>query len=297
MDTNRVTIGRDPNPSDQDLLSKVRAAVGKQPVIRALDLDHFTISVKDGQVYLAGHVREKQLIEATVAGMVGDRAMHTELVDDRELAGMLAQALAVDPDTRLYRLRVNVDHGWVRIFGTVPSEAVQAAVEEVVAHHPLVRGTVMLPEVAGKPSEGSRAPVQPPIGAEVIAADGSRGRVKQVIIDPCSRLVTHMIVQIEGQEKPGLPAVNREHAIPVEEIVVVGYETIYLRRDRLPLSAYPVFSDDDFALPRPAWTPPYPYTRGTVRWLRRVRREPERQLKAQALEHLHRGKVHVDAQV
>lgn len=86
MDTNRVAIKHDPNLSDRDLFSEVRAALGKQPLIRALDLDHFTISVKDGQVYLIGHVREKQLIEATIAAVVGKQAIHTELVDDRELA-------------------------------------------------------------------------------------------------------------------------------------------------------------------------------------------------------------------
>lgn len=267
MDMNQVTDNRLPRHSNQELLSRVRTAVGNQPLIRALDLDHFTISVRDGVVYLSGHVRSKQLIEATVADEVGKDAIHSELVDDRELAVMVSQSLAAEPDTRFYRLRVEVNHGWVRIFGTVPSSAVQDAVASVAVRHPLVRGVIALPNVAGKSSTPARSPLQPPVRAEVVAAGGTRGRVQQVIINPSNRLVTHMVVQVQGRSTPRSPLETSKHIVPVGNVEAIGHKTIYLRRQDHPLFAYPEVEEADFPLPPPAWRPPYPYEKGSVRWL------------------------------
>jgi sporulation protein YlmC with PRC-barrel domain len=175
--------------------------------------------------------------------------------------------LAADPDTRFYQLRVEVNHGWVRLLGTVPSNAIQDAVASVVARHPLVRGIIALPNVAGNASTPSRAPVQPPVRAEAIAADGTRGRVQQVIINPCNRLVTHVIVEAQRQETPASPVEKSKHIIAVDDIEAVGHKTIYLRRHDHPLYAYPEVGDADFPLPPPGWRPPYPYERGSVRWL------------------------------
>lgn len=265
---------------DQEILGSVWHALRRQPVIRALDLSHITVAVRQTHVYLAGHVSSRRRIEEVVAGVSGVRGLHSELIEDQELAASVALALAADPCTQPYHLRVYADHGWVRVMGEVPSWEVQEAVEAVVAEQPLVRGTLQFPAVANaeEPAGRYRRAVQPPIGAEVFAVEGPPGRVAQVIIDPRNRLVTHMVVETKPVETGPLGAITSNLVVlPIREIQHVARSTVYLRRDSGPLNTYPYFSRADFPAPSPPWRPPFPYERGAVRWQQKVWRRTKRQ--------------------
>ena len=148
--------------NDQGIISRVRHALQQQPVVSALDLSHINVAVREGNAYLAGHVRSRRPIEETVAGIPDMPGIYSELVDDQELAASVARALASDPRTRSHVFRVYADHGWVRVMGTVPSWEAQEAVEAVIGTQSLVRGVVQLPAIAGEPAPIHRRAVQPP---------------------------------------------------------------------------------------------------------------------------------------
>jgi osmotically-inducible protein OsmY/sporulation protein YlmC with PRC-barrel domain len=255
---------------NRELPEQVWRVLRQQPVIRALDLGHISVTVRRGRVFLRGHVRSKRLVEETVAGVPGLRGVHSTLVADRELAASVALALSQDPGARPYPLRVDVSHGWLRLLGEVPSWKAQEAVEAVVARQPLVRGVVQLPAVAGEPSDGRRRAIQPPVGAEVIDAHGPPyGRVTQIIIDPYSRLVTHAVVDIPSEANGPMGArTSNLVVVPASEIKQVAPKAVYLRRDSASVATYPFFSSAHFPAPPPVWCPPFPYRNRTVRWSR-----------------------------
>ena len=257
--------------NDQGIISRVRHALQQQPVVSALDLSHINVAVREGNVYLAGHVRSRRPIEETVAGIPDMPGIYSELVDDQELAASVARALASDPRTRSHVFRVYADHGWVRVMGTVPSWEAQEAVEAVIGTQSLVRGVVQLPAIAGEPAPIHRRAVQPPVGAEVIAVEGPRGRVAQVIVDPPSRLVTHMVVET-GTQETGLPGPARSNkvVVPVRQIEHVGHNAVYLRRASGALDTYPTFHETDFPPALGSWRPPFPYERASVLWQRKT---------------------------
>lgn len=256
---------------DQGITSRVRHALRQQPVVSALDLSYIDVAVREGNVYLAGHVRSRQLIEETVAGIPDMPGIYSELIDDQELTASVVRALASDPRTRSHALRLYVDHGWVRVMGAVPSWEAQEAVEVVIGAQPLVRGVVQLPAIAGEPAPVHRRAVQPPVGAEVIAVEGLHGQVAQVIIDPPSRLLTHMIVETGAQESGQLgAATSSKVVVPVRQIEHVGHNAVYLRRTSGALDTYPTFYEVDFPPPLGSWHPPFPYERDGVRWQRKA---------------------------
>jgi len=273
MDRNGRVILEENSNRDRELLEQVWRTLQQQPVIRALDLGHISVAVRRERVFLAGHVRARQLAEETVAGVPGVRGIGSALIADRDLAASVALALSQDPGTRPYLLHVDVTHGWLRLLGEVPSWKAYEAVEAVVARQPLVRGVVQLPAVAGEPSAARRRAIQPPVGAEVIDAHGPPyGRVAQVIIDPYSRLVTHAVVDIPSAAIGPMGArTSNLVAVPATEIEQVAAKTVYLRRDSGSLATYPLFSNTHFPAPPPVWCPPFPYRNRTVRWSRRVR--------------------------
>jgi osmotically-inducible protein OsmY/sporulation protein YlmC with PRC-barrel domain len=273
MDRNDKVLLEKSSNRDRELREQVWRALRQQPVIRALDLGHISVTVRRERVFLAGHVRSKRRIEETVAGVPGLGGVHSTLVADRELAASVALALSQDPGARPYSLRVDVSHGWLRLLGEVPSWKAQEAMEAVVARQPLVRGVVQLPTVAGESSDGRRRAIQPPVGAEVIDAYGPPyGRVTQIIIDPYSRLVTHAVVDIAAEAIGPMGArASNLVVVPASEIKQVAPEAVYLRRDSGNLATYPIFSRAHFPAPPRVWRPPFPYLNRMVRWSRMVK--------------------------
>jgi hypothetical protein len=259
------------SPSDLDLLAELEEALWRDPVIRVLDRQSLSVEVSKGEVFLSGHVASTvqcRRVEAIVWDVPGVRAVHNRVVADLELATAVAQALAEDPRTLRYSIRVGAYHGWIQMSGDVP-ESVANAAEAVAARVPHVRGIIGLPLASANRQGGKKHyPFQPLLGSEVFASDGLAGTVSQVVINPRNRLVSHIAVltRLEAQA----PAARRQVAVPVEAVDLVTDGGVFLKESAKDLAERPVFDEADYPHAAPDWVPPYPYLPGTIRWPRTV---------------------------
>jgi osmotically-inducible protein OsmY len=253
--------------TDDGILADIWGALWKVDTYRSLDLGSLSIDVKDGEVYLDGHLSQENnrpLIESIVRSVAGVVAVHSHLVLDRDLIIRVAQALANDERTRPYILPVDAFHGWIHVGGEVPTRELQQVVEKVAGGVSGVRGVTILPRIAGENPTIPPRPAQPRIGAVVYGKDGEVGVVTQVVIQPDNRLVTHVVVRSNEIRDGNLAA--RETVIPLEASDLVKNESIILQRNGPSLNAYPALDPDEYPLAESTWKAPYPYTAGEVRW-------------------------------
>ncbi len=260
--------------TNDGILADIWDALWKVDTFRSLDLGSLSIDVKDGEVYLDGHLAQENnrlLIESIVRSVVGVVAVHSHMILDRDLIIRVAQALANDERTRPYILPVDAFHGWIHVGGEVPTHELQQVAEKVVAGVSGVRGVTILPRIAGENPPKMHRPAQPRIGAVVYGQDGEMGFLTQVVIQPDNRLVTHIVVRSKEITDGNLVA--RETVIPLEASDLVKNESIFLQRNgqRLAkpahaLDAYPALDPDEYPLAESTWKAPYPYTAGEVRW-------------------------------
>jgi sporulation protein YlmC with PRC-barrel domain len=202
----------------------------------------------------------------------GVNAVQNNLVVDSELDIQVAQALTRDMRTRPLILPVGSYHGWVRLGGTVPSRELRSAAEAVATQVPAVRGVIALPQVTGEGPTPTRRAVQPRVGASVYAEDGQAGVVAQVVINPQSRLVTHMVVSakitFDTNDVVGFKSASGDFLVPVEAAEVVNDESIILTPQPPSIAAYPHFEASAYPTAPFTWRPPYPYSLSMVRWYR-----------------------------
>ncbi len=259
---------------DAGIQAEAWMALWKADDLRALDINSLDLKVHDGDVWLVGHVinaYHRQLAENLVKAVPGVNSVHNELVADPELVIEVAQALAADARTRPYIIPVGVFHGWVHLGGQVPTQEARSAAEAVAASVPSVRGVVTLPRLpknngatcveAGK----GNCQIQPQIGDRVYARDGQAGKVAGVIINPCNRLVTHVVLVADFESKGQI--VHEKLLVPAEAVHNANEGSLFLSDSLRDLAMRPVFDEDDFPPPPPEWRPPYPYTQGALRWL------------------------------
>lgn len=245
---------------DNSILAEIWEAVWKYEEIRCLDIDDFSISVKQGVVQLRGHINREnnfQLIEKAVRSVAGVVAVQNSLVVDRDLTIYVAEALARDERTRPFILAVGCIHGWVSLGGEVPTSDLQLVAEEVAAQVSIVRGVVSLPRVTGTPPEPIRRAVQPRIDTMLYGEDGHVGVIFQVVIQPRNRLVTQVIANDFKNDK---------YLVPVEAFEVVNKESAFLKRKVASLSTFPVINPTDHSPAPSNWQPPYPYAGSAILW-------------------------------
>jgi osmotically-inducible protein OsmY len=263
--------------TNDGILADIWDALWKADTFRSLDLGSLSINVKDGEVYLDGHLARENnqpLIESIVRSVVGVVAVHIHLVLDRDLIIQVAQALARDERTRPYILPVDAFHGWMHIGGEVPTCELQHVVEKIAVGVSGVRGVTILPRITGKSPTISPHPAQPRIGAVVYGKDGEIGSVTQVVIQPEDRLVTHIVVR--SKELMGGNLVARETVIPLDARDLVKNESIILQRHGPSLDPFPVLDPDEYPLAESTWKAPYPYTAGEVRMsIRQLYKAPD----------------------
>lgn len=194
-------------------------------------------------------------------------AVRNDVVADPDLAAEVALALAADPRTRSYFVRVAAFHGWVRLSGEVATSEARAAAEEIAARVPRVRGLLALPNLPGQAAaEGNEIgrAVQPRLAEPVYAHDGPAGKVAQVIINPRSRLVSCFAVAADFEL--GARRVRETLSVPVEALEVESDAGVFLAEALTVLAARPAFREADFPAASLDWRPPFPYAAGTVRW-------------------------------
>ena len=265
-----ITLKTKPNfvlYSDHSILAEIMEALRRDNGIRSLDMDSLSVSVHQGLVLLTGHLSQEyhyKRIEQIVCSTPGVSAVRNDLVVDSDLTFQVAESLFKNERTRYLVIPVGCGHGWIRLGGVVPNRKLQTAVEEIAAQVPSVRGILSRPRVIGEMSETERRPIQPLIHTKVYDHNREEGVVTQVVIQPRNRLVTHVVVSTSDFYDGKF--VFYEYLVPLEAMEVVNQESLVLKRNGLPLNAFPAFEPTDYPLAPSDWQPPYPYTTGTVRW-------------------------------
>ena len=253
--------------SDDSILTEIWKVVRRDEGIRALDIDSFSVSVKEGFVLLTGHVSQKyhrDLIEEIACSIPGVHGVQNKLVVDSDLTIQVAKRLFKEERTRHLIVPVGCGHGWIRLGGIVHRRELQRAAEEIAAQVPSVRGILSRPRVIGEIFEIERHPIQPLIHAKVYDYNLQKGIVTQVVIQPRNRLVTHAVVSASDFQDGKF--MFYEYLVPVEAMEVVNKESILLKQNGMPLNTFPAFEPAVYPLAPSDWQPPYPYTAGVVHW-------------------------------
>ncbi len=253
--------------SEKDVRTDIRTKLWREDSIRHLDIYNIHIELHDGVVVLIGHVAKlfhQGRIQDLVEEVPGVSAVRNELIADRDLTIEVAQALANNPLTRASIIRVGAFHGWIHLQGDVPLPQVCAAAEEVAASVQHVRGVVTLPRIAGEPNGQVQRRLQPKLGAKVYASDGQVGKVSQVVFSPRNRLVTHIAADARFDLNGRL--VIKEFIIQAETIKRAKGSSVFLSNSLREVAEYPAFEQEEYPTAPPSWRPPYPYTKGRVRW-------------------------------
>jgi len=101
---------------------------------RERDLSHVQAEVTRGVVYLTGHVKDvesKRYAEDIVRDIQGVIDVDNALTPDTAIVARVVAALLEDERTARYSIEVTSEHGVVTLSGTVPSEEVKRAAEEI----------------------------------------------------------------------------------------------------------------------------------------------------------------------
>lgn len=268
VDTQIRTIGT--RTPDEVLEELVFEALCRDEIFRSLEQDSIEVDVRDGVVYLEGHLSKslhRDHLEALAASVPGVREVENLLITDRELSLEVAKALSDDPATRQFDIPVRVFHGWVHLGGTVPTEADREACERVAASVPAVRGVITLPKLTDGSEIPPRRTLQPMPGAQVFGDAGYMGRIQAVVIDPANRLVTHIVLP-HSPQAAGEPAEDELCCIPAAAIRTANESSVFLQHGFDPGSETPALRRQDLIEPPADWQPPFPYRRSRVRWLR-----------------------------
>lgn len=254
--------------TDEDLLAAVDQTLWRDDVYRVLDRNSLRLEVHDGEVFLFGHVvtrAQSARLGALAEAVPGVRAVRNDLTADPDLVVEVAQALANDDQTASEFIGVGAHHGWIQLSGEVGSCAAQAAAEHVAASVARVRGVLSGPRVAGGGAcRRPGRPLQPELGSAVYAADGTAGRVSQVMLSPHTRLVTH--IAVSARLDLGRRVAQGEYLLPVEALTHANESGVFLEDTLAVLAARPAFWAEAYPLAAPDWQPPFPYVPASVRW-------------------------------
>lgn len=273
----RQDIRRDALRSDAAIEAEIWAGILKNRRLGEKYREHVAVESEHGLVRLRGHVNKvwHSALIADIAGRVeGVALVKNTLVADEHLCEQVIAALLQDERTAPYIFVVRCSFGWVQLGGVVPSEEIARTAERVAGFVPAVRGILSLPGVFGAPllGEGGQAvdsgPVRralQPLPAAVVYQDDGVGQpeavgaVSQIIIDPCSRLVSAIAVRLTGGEEDSV------HLVPMTAVEAANGQNVWLKEGETA-AAYPPFDRARFPLPPAGWRPPFPYEPGSVRW-------------------------------
>ncbi len=264
--------------SDSAIEEEIYERLAKENLV-AFSPDHINVNAQHGQVQLTGYAAsewQRRLAEIIAAPVEGVTGVRNEILLDEEVSAQVLLALAEDPRTTAYLITVTCRSGWVHLDGMLPTLEAAQAVEEVAASVSAVRGILSVPWVMGLPwleGEGL-APVrrafQPMHGATVYNGNEAGqteddGLVTQIILDPISRLLSHVVVQIrEQKEAPTKERRIREHVVPVSAIEAANRGQVWLKAGK-EIKEFPSFQPAQYPLAGQDWKPPFPYQGGTVR--------------------------------
>lgn len=257
---------------DAAIKNHIDTALLKDDVLRATEYDQINIHVKNGVVYLSGHIvstASQNRIENAVHSVSGILGIKNNLVLDDKLTLEVAAALGELEHTYDCKFFTGTSHGVVSLDGIVSNENVKLLAEKCAASNPNVRGVVSnIRTSRAAPKLQSQPFLQPTMGETIYFLDGISGIVKQVIINPNNRRVTAMIIQGNFTD-PRFEfdsLANGKARLPAQLVTVsmgmVRYLTTvsgFLHISSNERKRYKDFDPGIFFVPSNDWVPPYPY--------------------------------------
>ena len=258
--------------ADASIAKKVERALWKNGMLRSTDYREIDVAVKDGVVFLMGHVistSNQQLAEDAVRTIPGVLGVKSYLVPDDKIIREVAGALGKIEHVYGVKFFTGARNGVVVLNGEVSSTNVRSLAEKCAANIPGVRGVINNVRAAGVDlkAEDQRF-LQPSIGEQINFRDGLSGKVERVIINPNNRRVVAMVVRgrySNLQQDPRFLAYGEDQTperlvvIPVSTMRYLTKSSGFLKIDSTEAAGYSDFDPSRFVAPRGDWTPPYPY--------------------------------------
>jgi osmotically-inducible protein OsmY len=258
--------------TDATIKEFVEQALWKDDVLRAIEYYELDVHVKNGIVYLSGHIvstTSQTRIESALRGIPGLLGIQNDLVMDDRLTHEVAASLGNLEHMYGCKFFTGASHGVISLNGNVSDESVKSLAETCAASHPNVRGVINNIRVSGSERELPDQPfLQPTIGAMIYFLDGISGIVKQVIINPNNRRVVAMTVQERfANQRQELPSLNSGKALSLEHLVVVPMDAVrymtqvsgFLHTNSNEGKRNMDFDPTRFSPPTHGWKAPHPY--------------------------------------
>lgn len=277
----RADPGQDLSPgqkTDAAIKRFIDHVIWKNDVLKAKEYYEIEVHVKDGVVYLNGHISgatSSGRIETAIRGIPGILGIRNNLVLDDRLILDVARSLGElehDYDCKFF---TGASYGVISLNGNVRDENVKLLAEQRAASNPNVRGVINNVRVSGAGQEEvpDEPFLQPMIGEFIYFLDGVPAVVKQVIINPNNRRVKAMIIEGKFSDQPDKQNVLTDDnprqpgqliVLPMKEVryltKVSGFLYIHSKeRDR-----FMDFSPTRFHRPEDGWKAPHPYCPGDV---------------------------------
>jgi osmotically-inducible protein OsmY len=267
--------GKGPGPSqktDTAIKGFVDRALWKDDVLRAIDYYDIDVHVKNGVVYLNGHIvgaTSQNRIKNALRGIPGLLGIQNNLVVDDKLTLEVAASLGKLEHINACKFFTGASHGVISLNGIVGDENVKLLAEKCAASNPSVRGVMNHVRVSGAELELLEQPfLQPTIGETIYFLDWISGVVKQVIMNPNNRRVIAMTVQGKFTDlsyefnsptdgKAWLP--EQLVTVPMSVVRYLTKVSGFLDIKSNERNRYLDFDPGSFRSPGGDWVPPYPY--------------------------------------
>lgn len=257
---------------DIAIKDSINHAIWKDDVLRAIEYNEFAVYVKNGVVYLNGHIvsaNSQKRIDTAIHSIAGVQALHNHLVLDDKLTSEVARSLGELEHTYDCKFFTGASHGVISLNGMVRDENVKSLAEKYASNNPNVRGVINNVRVSGSTTKSPEQPfLQPTVGELIYFLDGVSGVVKQVIVNPNNRRVIAMTIGGQFPDpRQKLKSLNHGEKQLHEPLVVISMDAVryltaasgflYIKSDET--GRYKEFDPASFFTPTVDWIPPYPY--------------------------------------
>jgi osmotically-inducible protein OsmY len=290
--------------TDAAIKGFIDRAIWKDDVLRAIEYYEIEVHVKNGIVYLNGHIASttsNSRIETAIRAIPGILGIQNNLVLDDKLTLEVATSLGSLEHTYDCKFFTGASHGVISLNGTVSDENVKLLAEKCAAGNPNVRAVMNNVRVTGAEQELQNQPFQQPIIGEIIYfLDWVSGVVKRVIINPNNRRVIAMIIEgkftnphdeiillTDGKAQPPAQLV----VVPMNEVRYLTKVSGFLYINSNERNRYTEFNPIRFFAPKDGWKAPHPYCPDDVLFP-----VEQREVEYQILEQLPRSPFVVDLQ-
>ncbi len=257
---------------DAILKENITNALWKDDILRAMDYYEISVRVKNGVATLDGYITSsssQNRVKNAIHPIPGVVEIINNLVLDDKLTLEIASALGGLEHEYNCKFFTGVTHGVVFLAGTVRDEKTRLLAEKCASANSNTRGVINKIKILGNNLKGPDLPfLQPVIGETIYFLDWVSGVVKQVIMNPDSRLVIAMIIQGKFSNQPNKPKPQVEGYLPIKErLIVIPMSTVrhltkvsgFLHIESRERDRYTDFDPNQFIAPYIEWTPPYPY--------------------------------------